>query len=442
MKLLKCYGKGQRQLFSLPIWLLFLPIFIVACGGSLGKIQPENVDDIITKSQAAIQQARLANAETLSPRQLGLAESYLESAKDAVTAKEGLEAMRLAYDALTQARIAEREAMYKSQEAGLNAIIQRKEAEVSDMQSNLRAQESKLENVRTELQRLDMQKGQLRAEMDRKVREIERDRQKTRQDYNKTQGELNNLQSKLNSTKTEVLKAQNQANEYERQVYQLRRELALSQSMAEESRKSAKAAQAKAAAQAKTYSKQIERLDQSNVFEQREEFMRRKEEEARAYVQRQQVGNMLRTGRTSLTSQEILKGKSVINAWYLAWASRDIDQHLINYALDLEVEQTVIRAQDERRTSLDRQQVVSALSKRINEQWVKTHSEFEADGESIIGTYRLNRLSQSTGNGNLPALYDIWVREVWTHQVNDRWEIYREGWKTYEGVPKYSTVFN
>ena len=111
MKLLKCYGKGQRQLFSLPIWLFFLPILIVACGGSLGKIQPENVDDIITKSQAAIQQARLANAETLSPRQLGLAESYLDSAKDAVTAKEGLEAMRLAYDALTQARIAEREAM-------------------------------------------------------------------------------------------------------------------------------------------------------------------------------------------------------------------------------------------------------------------------------------------------------------------------------------------
>lgn len=423
-------------------WMLFLPLVLIACGGSLGKIQVEDVDAVITASEAAIEQAHLANAQALAPEALQQAERDLEDAKEAGQTKNGLEAMRLAYDALTQARIAEHEAMYKSQEEGLNAIIKRKEAEVIEHQANLRTTDAELEKNRTQMRQLNMQKSQLQAEMDRKIRVLERDRQKALRDYDTTKTDLEHLQSKLDTTKTQFLQAQNKAGEHERQIYQLRRELALAQSIEQETRKEAEELQAKATAQARSYSKQIEQLDQSNILKQREEMLARKRQEAYTYVQHQKAREPVRTGENTLTDKQISKGKAVINGWYLAWAEKDINQHVSAYVQDVSIEQILIRSSSEKRTYLNRIQMGDALKKFAGSRWVKTDSKAEVDGENVIGIYRLSRLSQHVASGNPPALYDVWKREVWVCQVGDQWKIFREVWQIYEDVPKYATIFN
>ncbi|MCZ6677310.1 MAG: DUF4398 domain-containing protein [Candidatus Poribacteria bacterium] len=423
-------------------WLLFLPMLMIACGGSLGKIQVENVDAVLTESETAIEQARLANAQFLAPDTLDQAESAIESAREAVKAKDGLEAMRLAYDALTQARIAEQEAMYRSQEEGLNAIIKRKEAEIIEFQANLKAADASLEENRAEMQRLDMETSQLQTKMDRKIREVEWARQQALRDYSTIQTEVHSLQSKLDTTQTQFRQARSQVEAQEHQVYQLRRELALAQSMVEEARKEATEARAKAKTQARSYSKQIERLDQSSKLKQREVLLSQKAQAARAYVQRRRTGTPDRTGKTSLTDQQIVKGKAVINDWYIAWATKEMNQHLRDYTQDVTIEQIVIRASGEQRTNLNRTQMVDALKKMSSQAWVRTDAGIEPDGERVIGVYRFSRLSQRAGNGNHPALYDVWTREIWVTQVGNQWKISHEGWRIYEDVPKYATIFN
>ncbi len=421
--------------------LLLLPVLIAACGGSLGKIQVEDVDSVVTKSETAIQQARLANAGTLAPDTLRQAAISLEGAKDAVKAKKGLEAIRLAYEALTQARNAEQEAMYKSQESGLNAIVQRKEAEKLELQTNLKTADAELEKVRVEIQQLDMQKSQLQSEYERQVYQLRRElalAQSMAEETRKSITEVESLKAELDAKSMQILDAQSKASDYERQVYQLRRELALAQSMAEEARKSAAESRRKASAQAQSYSKQIDRLDESNVLKQKEDLLKTKAQEARAYVQRQET----RTGATSLTDKQIALGKAVINDWYLAWAAKDTTQHLSDYTPNVVVEQITILPSGEKRTSLNRTQLVEATRRKLGEQWVKTDSKFEAEGENVIGTYQFSRMSQGAGSGNRPALYDVWMREVWARQVNNQWKLFREVWRIYENVPKYANSFN
>ena len=425
------------------IWILLLPVLIVACGGSLGKIQVENINVVMAKSEKAIEKARLANAESLSPSVLQEAENSLEGAKNAVKAKDGLEAMRLGYDALTQAQIAEQEAMYKSQETGLNAIIQRKETEIVELQANLRTADTELERLRAEMQQLGAQKRQLQVEMDRKARETERKRQKALRDYSEVKAELENLQSKLDRTEAQFLDAQRKSQAYERQIRELRLQLALEQSMADEARQTAQNAQAKAKAQAQIYTKQIERIDQSNVLKRSADVLKKKAQEARAYVQRQEAWKPTRTGTTSLTDKQIAKGKEAINDWYLAWASKDINQHFIDYTPDIITEQIAIYKGREKSAYLNRAQMIDAIRKMTNERWeLKTTPKLEPDGENIIGTYRLSRLSQNAENGNQPALYDVWTRELWVREVDNQWRIFREVWRIYEDVPRYTTIFN
>ena len=417
-------------------------MFLIACSGSLGKIQLENVNAVITQSETAIEQARLANAQALASETLQRAENTLASAKEAVGAKDGLGAMHLAYDALTQAQIAEQEAMYKSQRNGLNAIIKRKEADIVALQANLKTADGALEKSRTDIQQLDMQKRQLQADTDQKLQEAEKAHQETLHDYNKAKTERTDLQSKLDTTQTQLLQAQSRAEKHERQIHQLRRELAHAQSLVEEARKEVAEVRTKAAAQVQSYSRHIEQLDQSNVLKQREDTLARKRQEAKTYVHRQGRRQTVRTSSTSLTREQIANGRAVISDWGLAWAAKDIYQHLSEYTQDAALDQTVIRSSNEEQTHLNRMQMVNALKKMANAQWKETDSKFDADGESVIGTYRFSRRSQDATSGEVPALHDLWTREVWARQVGAQWKIFREIWRIYEAVPRYGTTFN
>ena len=440
---------GKQELFIIwtknclyHTWLCVLPMLLIACSGSLGTIQLENVNAVITQSETAIEQARLANAQYLASDTLQQAENALASAREAVKVKDGLEAMHLAYNALTQAQIAAQEAMSKSHGSGLNAIIKRKEANIVTLQANLTAADGALEKSRTDVEQLDTEKDRLQADMAQKLQEAKQAYQETLHNYNEIKIEQTNLQSKLDTTQTQLLKAQSRAEEHEHQIYQLRRELAGAQSLVAETHKVAAEARIKAAAQAQNPSKRIEQLDPPNVLKRREDTLARKKQEAKAYVKQQRKNQPARTNMTSLTNEQIASGRTVINDWALAWAAKDIGQHLSRYTQDATLDQTVIRSSNEEQTHLNRTQMTNALKEMVNAEWEKTDSEFDADGESVIATYRFSRLSQGVTSGEVPVRHDLWTREVWARQVGTEWKISRESWRIYKAVPRYSTAFN
>ena len=423
-------------------WRCLLPMFLIACSGSLGKIQLEDVNTVIAQSETAIEQAHLANAQYLASDTLQQAENALASAKEAVGAKDGLRAMHLAYNALTQAQIAEQEAMYRSQGNGLNAIIKHKEAKIVVLEADLETADEALEKSRTEVQQLDMQKDQLQADMGQKLQESEQAHRKILQDYNKTKTDHEDLQSKLDTTQTQLYQAQDQVEEHERQIQQLRRELADAQSSVEQARKATAETRTQAVAQVQRYSNHIEQLDPSNVLKRRGAMLAQKKREAKAYVEQQRRKQPIRTNRTSLTNEQIASGRTVISDWARAWASKDLDQHLNKYTQEATLYQTVIRSSNEKHTHLNRLQMVDALKKMVSAEWQETDSKFDADGESVIAVYRFSRLSRNVVSGGVPALHDLWTREVWVRQVGAEWKIFRESWRIYEAVPRYGAAVN
>lgn len=431
--------RTQGKICLHHIWIYLLPMLLTACSGSLGKVQLDNVNAVITQSETAIEQARFANAQDLASDTLQQAENDLASAKEAVSAKDGLRAMHLAYNALAQAQIAEQEAMYKSQGSGFNAIIKRKEAEIVTLEADLKTIDGALEKSRTDAQQLDMQKTQLQADMGERLQKAEQAHREMLSNYNNAKAQSADSQSKLDSVQTQLLQAQSQVEKHERQVRQLRRELVAVQSLVEKMRKEATASREKAAAQVASYSKHIEQLDRSNVLT---ETLARKKQEAKAYVQQHRKKQPVRTNSTSLTDEQINSGRAAISGWALAWATKDIHQHLGTYTQDATINQTVIRSSSEEQTELDRLRMADALKQMVNTEWQETGSRFDADGKSVIATYRFSRLSRGTVSGEIPELHDLWTREVWARQVGDEWKIFRESWRIYEAVPRYGTAFN
>ena len=117
-------------------------------------------------------------------------------------------------------------------------------------------------------------------------------------------------------------------------------------------------------------------------------------------------------------------------------------QHLSRYTQEAVLYQTVIRSSNEEQTHLNRLQMVDALKKMVEAEWQETDSKFDADGESVIATYRFSRLSRNVASGGVPALHDLWTREVWARQVGTEWKIFRESWRIYEAVPRYGAAVN
>ena len=446
MKSLRDRGMGKQELsitwnknYIHHIWMCLLPMLLIACNGSIGRIHLEDVNSIIAQSETAIEQAHLANAQHLASDTLQQAEHALASAKEAVGAKDGLGAIHLAYNALTQAQIAEQEAMYKSQGNGLNAIIKHKEAKIATLEADLGTADKALEESRTGVKQLDMQKEQLQAEMDQKLQEAEQAHRKIFQDYNRVKTDHGDLQSKLNTTQTAFRQAQSRVEEHEHQIDQLRRELVDAQSSVEKARKAEVDTRTQAAAQAQRYSKHIEQLSQSNVLK---GTLARKKREAQTYVQQRHRNQPVRTNSTSLPNEQIASGRAVIRDWALAWAAKDTHQYLSKYTQEATLDQTVIRSSNETQTHLNRLQMVDALKKMVEAEWQETDSKFDADGESVIATYRFSRLSRNAVRGGVPTLHDLWTREVWVRQVGAEWKIFRESWRIYEAVPRYSVAIN
>ena len=86
--------------------------------------------------------------------------------------------------------------------------------------------------------------------------------------------------------------------------------------------------------------------------------------------------------------------------------------------------------------------MVAALKKMVAAEWQATDSKFDADGKSVIAIYSFSRLSRDVASGGVPALHDLWTREVWARQVGGEWKIFRESWRIYEAVPRYGAAVN
>ena len=120
------------------IWIvamLLVPLALAGCGGKLGKIELSVVDTAIAEAEAAIAVARDIDAASLAPDVFRSATSNLEAAKTALSENKGNEALRLAYQATADARLAHRHAINVNKNSKLNATILEKEAGAAETPS-------------------------------------------------------------------------------------------------------------------------------------------------------------------------------------------------------------------------------------------------------------------------------------------------------------------
>ena len=69
---------------------------------------------------------------------------------------------------------------------------------------------------------------------------------------------------------------------------------------------------------------------------------------------------------------------------------------------------------------------------------VKPRFDTEVESESVIGIHATESIGDIRQlDENDTALYDIWIREVWMHQVGNDWRIHHEIWQIYENVPNF-----
>ena len=433
MKLTICGNRQENLLRS--VFCFFFPLFIIGCGGSIGKINIEHVNAITARSEIAIDQARLANAESLSKDLFQKAETALDLSGKAKESKQGLDAIRLAYDAQNYAQSAEKAAIYKSQEASLNAVIQRKETEILRQQSMFDTVNQELEDSRLEIQEIEDDKKQLKWEFDNSSEIAAQNLSRARDDCKKDRIELSILQEQFDEKTAEWQQALHQIDEYETQIYKFRRQLAMAESVTDEAKKTASQARTKAVLQGQSYSQKIDNLKQEKMVQDHTAMLEEKARQARQYVQRQKAWNNSKTGKSSLDSQKQSAGKSAITDWYLAWVDKNMTRHLQNYTADTVAEKILIRSNGEKRDFINRGNLATEIKNMTLKNWKLSDSAFQAERDSMIGTYRFNKVSNRSSQ---PVTYDVWEREVWM-RGNDRnqWEVHREIWRIYEEVPRY-----
>ncbi len=113
--------------------------------------------------------------------------------------------------------------------------------------------------------------------------------------------------------------------------------------------------------------------------------------------------------------------------------------HLAFYAPNLIINKVVIIESKDNPTILNRTQFESELNEISKHPWQKTQQKdiFEVEQNSVIGTYRFSRLVTPAQTEDDTALYQIWIREIWAHQVQNEWKIYRETWQIFDNIPKF-----
>ena len=425
---------------NLLLGLLLVSFGFAGCGGKLGKIEPAAVDTAIADAAAAIAAAREADAPSLTADAFAAAESHLEAAETALAEKKGDEALRLAYQAMSDARIARRDALNIAKNAELNAALLQKAADADELRQTLSTKAQELAEVQTEIQELQREEDKRKqtvSELQEQNRELRDKRAIYSAQVAKLSKTLDDIQKRADRAETEL-------RNYGRDVSELRRKLGVAERMAKEEGHQKRAVVAEINSlrsqlreQAAIYTEKLAAASQVKTDKQHEDYLKQKAQEASAYVDNQPVLQPPKTGRTSLSTAQIAAGKAALGNWENTWYSKNLEAHLSYYTPGIVTDKVVIHESKEHRNKIDVQQLQSDLREMNTYAWSKVKIDTQVEGESVIGINRLTRLVAPAADENATALYNIWIREVWMHEVGNAWKIHHEIWQIYENVPNF-----
>ena len=425
---------------SLLIGLLLVSFGLAGCGGKLGKIEPTAVETALADAEAAIAAAREVDAPALAADAFAAAASNLEAAQTALAEKKGDAALRLAYQAISDARIAKREAITIAKNAELNAALLRKTAGADELRQTLTAKEQELARAQTEIQ--DMQREEDKQK--RTLRELQRQNRELTKKRATYSAQVAELSKTLNDIQKRAQRAETELRNYGRDVSALHRKLEVAERMAKEEGYQKRAVIAEINSlrtqlreQATVYTEKLAEASRLKTDKQHEAYLKEKAQEARTYVDSQPDLQPPKTGRTSLSTAQIAAGKAALSNWERTWYSKNLNAHLSYYISNIVVDKVVVHESKEHRNKIDVQQLQSDLREMNTYQWSRVKMDTQVEGESVIGISRLTRLVTPAADENATALYNIWIREVWMHKVGDAWKIHHEIWQIYENVPNF-----
>ena len=417
-----------REILGL-ILISLLPLLMTACGSSIGKIHIEDVNATINEAESAIQQARQVNAEQYASNNLNKAESILSKSRQALSEEKGIEALRCAYEARSEAKIAETQALQiKLREVEVNAIEKQKKADLEETRSELIVAKNEAEQSQSRVLELESDIRRIKMEMQKQVDKVNSAKQEAEMEYQEANSKLVAIQDKLQTLQAEIRnarddkrKAESRANELYQQVQQLKITI-------REAEKKAEYAKSREKAKSQAYSKKIDKIAH-------EKKLREAKHKAQEYVE--QVSHRPKlSGKTSLSKSEIEEARQTVAAWYRAWSIGDLSSHLEHYKTDAETKKKMIESgKPIIRKTLTRAELSSALRKGTQKTWKKTDSKVIPEKDNLIALYRFSRLSDRS----TPNFYDVWTREAWFRQVGTEWKIHTEYWSFYKDVPKYPT---
>ncbi len=417
---------------------LLSTIFFAACSGKLGTIEHQDVDTQIKNAEQAIKTAREANAPSLAFEEFEQAETYLERAKDALKDNNGLDTLKFANQAITYAKIAQRKAAQNTTNAEYNAHILEKDALISDLRKDLKTNESKKNGLERHIQQL----LETEKELQQNIHTLENQNRELGDDQKQKQQKVAELNESLKDIQNRVASSEANLHKYGLQVKELSRKLEVADTIAKSASKQKRAAIAESESlkkqmreQASIFTKQLAAANKRNIAVEHAEYMRNAADEARAFEKQLHSNEPKRTGRTSLSTQQINAGKALLGKWENAWNSKNLDAHFALYIPNISVNKIIIRDSKEIQTNINRSEIESGLREMNAKSWEKSDSNIEVEKESVIGTYIYRRLVSPAETEDDTALYDIWTREIWTHQVQNNWKIHREIWQIYENVP-------
>ncbi len=419
-------------------WLFLISLAFAGCGGQLGKIEPPMVNIAIAEAEAAITVAQDVDAASLAPDAFRAAHTNLEAAKQALTEKRGSDALRLAYQANADAKLAHRHAVNVAKNSALNATILKKETSVKALNEKLKTAEEKVSQKQSEAQDAWRASEQLQQ----RIQKLQRENSalgNTREAFGK---QISDLSKTLEEAQERARRAEKEIRNYGTELSQLRRKLEVADKIAKEEGYQKRAAIAEAESirkqmreQAEIYTRKLAQASQQDVAAKHAEFIAKQAQASRAYEASQPKLSPPKTGRTSLSTQQIAAGKAALNNWEGAWQNENLNTHLAYYDLNIVADKVVILESKENRSKIDRQQLESDLRQMRAHAWTKAKLDTEVESESVIGILQLSRLVHPAADENDTALYDVWIREVWMHQVGSSWKIHHEIWKIFERVP-------
>ena len=428
-----------------PSRILFIGMFLVAlglvgCGGKLGKVETLAVDTAIADAEAALAAAMEADAPTLASDLFESAKANLEAAKTALDEKKGNDALRLAYRSMADATLARTNSVNITKNSELNASILQKEAEAESLRATVNNKKEELAGLRSEIQNAQSEHKQLKQTV--------RDLQKENHELGDTRAAYGEQVAQLSETLAEIQgrarKAETEIRNYGREVAALRRKLEVADRRVQEEGYQKRAVIAEIDSlkrqlreQAQIYTEKLAEANQQNAGAKHAEYLKQKAREARAYVDSQPPLHPAKTGRISLSAEQIAAGKMALSNWERAWYANNLNGHLAHYEPNIIADKVVIRESKEHRSKIDLQQLEADLHQMSTHAWNKAKADTEVEGESVIGIHRLTRLATPAADENATELYNIWIREVWMHQVGNNWRIHHEIWQVYENVPNF-----